>query len=96
MPKKHLCFWPNLRHQPKTAFSRLPPLHRANLEGRLRVEGGSCRANSDRLRWADSRHSLLRPEGVVASKERTFLDDASQDSLQPQISVSDALLDSLP
>ena len=38
MPKKHLCFWPNLRHQPKTAFSRLPPLHRANLEGRLRVD----------------------------------------------------------
>ena len=37
MPKKHLCFWRNLRHQTKTALSRLPPLHWANLEGRLRA-----------------------------------------------------------
>jgi len=69
----------------------------------LRIPAGWCRreaAIADRIRgrdsWADSGHSLLRPEGAVARKERTFLDGASQDSLQPQISVSDALLDSLP
>jgi hypothetical protein len=32
-----LC-WRNLRIQLKTAFSRFPPLHRADLEGRLRID----------------------------------------------------------
>jgi hypothetical protein len=32
--------WRNLRLQPKTAFSRLPPVQRADLKGQLRVEGG--------------------------------------------------------
>jgi hypothetical protein len=31
-----------------------------------------------------------------ARKERTLLDDASQDSPQPRYSLSEALLDSLP
>ena len=78
MPKKHLCFWPNLRHQPKTAFSRLPPLHRANLEGRLRVDLTRSRSRrrmtaicAKRTTGIDAKHrtrprpwmSQLGPEG---------------------------------
>ena len=42
MPKKkRLLLVQPTRHQPKTAFSRLPPLHRADLEGPLRVRFGA-------------------------------------------------------
>ena len=37
VPKKHLCFWPNLRHQPKTAFS----LYRPFIGPTLKVAFGS-------------------------------------------------------
>jgi Uncharacterized protein conserved in bacteria (DUF2255) len=49
-----------------------------------RREGDVADRGLERLNWADSGHSLLRPEGAVARKERTFLGGASQDSLQPQ------------
>jgi hypothetical protein len=39
--KKRLLLVQPTRHQPKTAFSRLPPLHRADLEGPLRVRFGA-------------------------------------------------------
>src|ERR1700722_17414068 len=34
--------WCNRRLQPKTAFSRLPPVHRADLKGQLRVDLSRC------------------------------------------------------
>ena len=36
----------NLRLQPKTAFSRLPPVQRADLKGQLRVQRSFCRRSS--------------------------------------------------
>ena len=68
---------------------RPPPLHQAGrLSGPITGASGCTRRGAWRPRrgppWADSGHSLLRPESAVARKERTFLDGASQDSLQPQ------------
>jgi hypothetical protein len=71
----------------KTVFTLKP-----NQLDRFRREADVADHGLRRLHWADSGHSLLTPESAVARKERTFLDGASQDSLQPQY----ALLDSLP
>ena len=80
MPKKkRLLLVQPTRHQPKTAFSRLPPLHRADLEGPLRVRFGAfarlCRMSAIcAFRPAgigvEPRHSIARDEGLWAARPR--------------------------
>jgi hypothetical protein len=46
------------RLQPKTAFSRLPLVHRADLKGRLRVE--LTRSRNDPAMTAERQKNILR------------------------------------
>ena len=41
--KRLLALWRNRHLQPKTAFSRFPPVHRVDLEGKQRVDSGCYR-----------------------------------------------------
>jgi hypothetical protein len=59
-PGARLC---DPRHQPKSAFSRFPFVHRANLEGQL---------------WVDSRHLGCLPTCFPCARRRLFLMDEKE------------------
>ena len=69
MPKKKLLLLAQpTRHQRKTDLSRLPPLHRADLEGRLRVDF-ACSPQ----RWGMTAVCAFRPAGVDVAGFREIM-----------------------
>ena len=65
-------------------YAHLPRCHLRRGHVSNRRQADIADRDGERRDWADSGHSLLRMEGAVALKERTFLGSGSQDSLQPQ------------
>jgi hypothetical protein len=72
--KKRLLLAQPTRHQPKTAFSRLPPLHRADLEGRLWVRehalrerrlAGTFATHPARLRHSSELDLLRQSQSII-------------------------------
>ena len=64
-------FWRGPRRQPKTAFSRFPPVHRADLEGQQRVESTHCGNDASRARLRRTpRGHAVRQSSTCSDKVR--------------------------
>jgi hypothetical protein len=85
--------WPDRRLQPKTAFSRLPPIHWADLKGQHRVDltrSPSCQRMTARAHSGPSRLRAVGPEPAQSGPSRL---DCRQTALDAKRSLLSRTID---